>query len=364
MAEVTGLAVGALGLIGLFSSCLDCLELIQIGRSFAKENAVLCTKYEVEKERFLIWGDAAGICNTDKPHQNSLDRKWISSVTDQILLTLKLLFEDTAKLQSRYGLRPIKSVDLPESGQDFLKTWHFQSFRRHFAAFQARIVRDQKQQSFIRKVRWAVTDQKKFLALVEDIRQLIDGLQEITPDLSNRRRQLVKDNMSVIGDLEDLKLVQEACSETNTDWEEAASLCINEYGYQQVNKWVDAIGSEEDRSCDWLSLVVKECDEGSLRILQALVRARLEGKTLPSRPSQADRQLVSDVQLNDSLKFLDQVKVCFESEPYGYNSFLDVMRDFKEEAIDIQNVIDRTAVLFYGHPELLDLFKRFLPYPK
>jgi paired amphipathic helix protein Sin3a len=65
--------------------------------------------------------------------------------------------------------------------------------------------------------------------------------------------------------------------------------------------------------------------------------------------------------LNDALSYLDQVKVQFQDQPEVYNQFLDIMKDFKSQAIDTPGVITRVSTLFNGHPSLIQGFNTFLP---
>ncbi|KAK6612458.1 histone deacetylase interacting protein [Botrytis cinerea] len=65
--------------------------------------------------------------------------------------------------------------------------------------------------------------------------------------------------------------------------------------------------------------------------------------------------------LNDALSYLDQVKVQFSDQPDVYNRFLDIMKDFKSQAIDTPGVINRVSELFAGHPNLIQGFNTFLP---
>ncbi|OJJ31206.1 hypothetical protein ASPWEDRAFT_686593 [Aspergillus wentii DTO 134E9] len=63
----------------------------------------------------------------------------------------------------------------------------------------------------------------------------------------------------------------------------------------------------------------------------------------------------------DALSYLDQVKVRFVDQPDVYNRFLDIMKDFKSQAIDTPGVIQRVSTLFNGHPALIQGFNTFLP---
>ncbi|KAI9764977.1 MAG: Transcriptional regulatory protein sin3 [Geoglossum simile] len=65
--------------------------------------------------------------------------------------------------------------------------------------------------------------------------------------------------------------------------------------------------------------------------------------------------------LNDALSYLDQVKVQFVDQPDVYNLFLEIMKDFKSQAIDTPGVIERVSNLFAGHPNLIQGFNTFLP---
>ncbi|CAG8506520.1 17062_t:CDS:10 [Cetraspora pellucida] len=65
--------------------------------------------------------------------------------------------------------------------------------------------------------------------------------------------------------------------------------------------------------------------------------------------------------VKDALSYLDQVKVQFSEQPDVYNRFLDIMKDFKSQAIDTPGVIERVSSLFKGHPALIQGFNTFLP---
>lgn len=69
----------------------------------------------------------------------------------------------------------------------------------------------------------------------------------------------------------------------------------------------------------------------------------------------------TDRAMQDALSYLDQVKVQFSSDPHVYNQFLDIMKDFKSQAIDTPGVIRRVSTLFAGHPNLISGFNTFLP---
>lgn len=67
------------------------------------------------------------------------------------------------------------------------------------------------------------------------------------------------------------------------------------------------------------------------------------------------------LRVEDALSYLDQVKIKFVDHPQVYNDFLDIMKEFKSQAIDTPGVIGRVSALFEGHPELIVGFNTFLP---
>ena len=100
------------------------------------------------------------------------------------------------------------------------------------------------------------------------------------------------------------------------------------------------------------------------QVTQALPPQQLLGFSNAATPQQPQNGVLSQGQqpiLNDALSYLDQVKVRFQAEPDVYNRFLDIMKDFKSQAIDTPGVIKRVSQLFTGHPELIQGFNTFLP---
>ncbi|UJR37933.1 hypothetical protein I4U23_030619 [Adineta vaga] len=67
------------------------------------------------------------------------------------------------------------------------------------------------------------------------------------------------------------------------------------------------------------------------------------------------------LKVEDALSYLDKVKNQFASQPQVYNQFLDIMKEFKSQSIDTQEVINRVSTLFHGHPDLIVGFNTFLP---
>lgn len=67
------------------------------------------------------------------------------------------------------------------------------------------------------------------------------------------------------------------------------------------------------------------------------------------------------LRVQDALGYLDQVKSKFNDQPLVYHQFLDIMKEFKSQALDTPGVIDKVSDLFRGHTDLILGFNTFLP---
>jgi Paired amphipathic helix repeat len=65
--------------------------------------------------------------------------------------------------------------------------------------------------------------------------------------------------------------------------------------------------------------------------------------------------------VEDALMYLDQVKLEINDRPHKYNEFLDVMKAFKTQQIDVPGVIRQVSNLFQGNRRLMLGFSTFLP---
>src|ERR1700722_18996133 len=59
--EPVSFTVGIVGLAGLFSTCVDCFEYVQLGREFAKDYQTSELKLDILKTRMIRWGASVGV---------------------------------------------------------------------------------------------------------------------------------------------------------------------------------------------------------------------------------------------------------------------------------------------------------------
>ncbi|OAQ98280.1 hypothetical protein LLEC1_04056 [Akanthomyces lecanii] len=91
--EPVGLAVGVLGLAGLFSATLDAVERFESWRNFKDESHLVRTLLEGQKLRLRLWGSAVGFDDGDvsSNHHEALDDPQIRSMIRTHLSDIKKL---------------------------------------------------------------------------------------------------------------------------------------------------------------------------------------------------------------------------------------------------------------------------------
>ncbi|KAH7207661.1 hypothetical protein BKA60DRAFT_599656 [Fusarium oxysporum] len=106
--EVTGLAVGVVGLAGLFSVCLDSLSRFQSYRESNSETHVLYTRFRAARARFEQWGVSVGISNgrLQPNHHDRLDNKKTADLIEDILqIIAKTICKESILRGTRTGSR-------------------------------------------------------------------------------------------------------------------------------------------------------------------------------------------------------------------------------------------------------------------
>ncbi|SCO54286.1 uncharacterized protein FFNC_15439 [Fusarium fujikuroi] len=98
--EVAGLVIGVAGLAGLFTSCLEAVDIIQSYQTFRTDSHTLNTRFRVAKTLFEQWGLRVGIEHGRLlPHHHSgLDDENTSTRVMEILhIIIKTICDDSNK---------------------------------------------------------------------------------------------------------------------------------------------------------------------------------------------------------------------------------------------------------------------------
>jgi len=215
--EPVGLAVGVVGLAGLFSTCVDCFELVQRGRYLGKDYLLLETKFSNQRLRFTAWGRACGLMNA-KEHDFGLDEEELKPRIEETLTQILWLFHDGKLLRKRYGLKQDHSSNhifvgaTSSSGPITNSPWAPIGLVYMLQGLKSRMENTQKQANLSSSTRWAIEDKQKFMNLVQDLKDLIDDLESITKLLGvvNRQRETIQTEIEFISEIPTLEAMEEA----------------------------------------------------------------------------------------------------------------------------------------------------------
>ncbi|KAK8024571.1 ubiquitin-conjugating enzyme E2-16 kDa [Apiospora rasikravindrae] len=216
MAEVAGLALGVLGIAGLFTSCMENFDIIVRARDFGEEFDLMCTQLSLQRIRLALWGETLGLLPSlperrRVPYNSAIDREDIKpSITASLHQLLNLLTKAEV-ITERYALE-CTSFSAHSYEEEVAETPRgMLVLRDSFQRFKERIRKNQKQKSVWKVTRWSIHDYAQFEALVENIRKLLDGLESITNALGvlERQRELLLQEVESESDARSLSLLQD-----------------------------------------------------------------------------------------------------------------------------------------------------------
>ncbi|KAK6226119.1 TPR domain containing protein [Colletotrichum tabaci] len=246
--EIAATAVGVLGLVGLYSTCIEMLDALSSAARYGIGRELLQTKIEVERVRLMIWGDSVGLANIDlfagkkEPTEDDLaavdeglQRRALRDAVAGLLTCFLRTFEDVEDLQKRYGLVPQgdqdSSVAAGSTGSGDIATQPARepltsTFRKTYERFQDRAAASQRRATPLTKAKWAIADEKKFRALIGELRAINDSLTSLLPAVRDRTRVRVRAEIMRATDVGQLQSLVDASDDAADIVAETASLRI------------------------------------------------------------------------------------------------------------------------------------------
>ena len=218
MAEAVGLAVGLIGLAGLFSTCVDCFKLVQVYSAKAGDFELLQTMLDNQQFHFMAWGKACGFMDPDRT-KSVFDDPSCASRNRRIADTMEKiigLLGDGEGLKKKYGMKayraPIgaKLIDAP-SMSAFAKA--FRNTRNFYSTSLQRTAQ------ITGTMRWSIEDRDKFDKLVQNLRDLLSDLSRLTEDIGVKDRQslIVEYEVEMIDDEPSLEAITAASAAEDDD---------------------------------------------------------------------------------------------------------------------------------------------------
>lgn len=148
--DPAGLAVGLIGLAGLFNTCMDVVQRCSSYKHFAQDSHSLNTRFEAQKLRLEKWGQAVGLDNrtlADSRHEAAHDPRTVSVIKEILGLIHQCC--DSPDISAPLQASPSCSLNSPPSrGQ---------------------------------KIGWALKTKTKRIAQVTQFRELVQTLHDLVP---------------------------------------------------------------------------------------------------------------------------------------------------------------------------------------
>ncbi|KAL7272216.1 hypothetical protein RUND412_004996 [Rhizina undulata] len=175
--DPTGLATEIAGLAGLFSTCLQVLDIISETRDYGETSQKLALQIDVQYIRFSVWGESVGLWNPKSSafHNAKLERPATRQAVRGRLALLKI-YLNPEKMKEKYGIQcPLPAADETTmiTGTDIDSHVENILSRSHPRRNQAFVGR--------RKALWAMSRKKKLKMFVEDLKEVNDNLYILVP---------------------------------------------------------------------------------------------------------------------------------------------------------------------------------------
>ncbi|KAK8067464.1 ubiquitin-conjugating enzyme E2-16 kDa- variant 1 [Apiospora saccharicola] len=243
--EAAGLAVGVLGVAGLFTSCIEGFDIIVRAKDFGDGFDLHCTQVcipppdfvsvfgtlrpanscgeqqlSLQRVRLALWGESLGLLPSSPdqtrqvPYNYAIDREDIKPCIVAALHQLQNQLSKADVITERYALESTSAADQAYEQEVTQTPRGMLVLRDSFQKFKERVRQNQKQKSVWKVTRWSIHDYAQFEALVDQIRKLLDGLESITNALGTleRQHQRLLEEVESVSDTHSLSLLQEVGS--------------------------------------------------------------------------------------------------------------------------------------------------------
>ncbi|EHK23053.1 uncharacterized protein TRIVIDRAFT_28501 [Trichoderma virens Gv29-8] len=203
MAEIFGIATGALSVAALFNNCVDTFEYIQLGRHFGEDYQRCQLKLDIAETRLGRWGEAVGVNDDERFASASPIDKAVKDA-QRILEDIADCFEAAQKKSRRYAGRADKQELEVYSNSDMNTV-----FQRLHNRYRDIARRRQKSTSIVKKAAWALYDGKSLNKIIDQISSWVDELEKLFP-VEATHQKLVEMEIDEVNDELSLKTLNDA----------------------------------------------------------------------------------------------------------------------------------------------------------
>lgn len=196
-------------LAGVFTSCIQCFDLIRLGSEFGNDYGKCLLRLDVSKLRLARWGWSVGLgeppaVNTDF-HPTESDIRTAQKLLSSIYET----FQDVEKASKKYpNVDDPRSKEIPDES-----TALEQNIQRLHISMRKTAATRHSDTSLLSRAAWAIYRKKHFDRMVEDITEFVNSLIDLFPTALPTQQSLAISEADGIQNTDDLRLLQEVSQE-------------------------------------------------------------------------------------------------------------------------------------------------------
>ncbi|KAH0562496.1 hypothetical protein GP486_002817 [Trichoglossum hirsutum] len=196
-----------------------------LGVRMEKDCDILLVKLDIEKTRLLIWGNTVGLFNIPTQGRNSiLEDTDTIELLHRCLSSIESLLTDADQLTKVYGVAKHSALGGREI--DFVSSNSMVLFRTAWKRFWIRNASKISKPSLLSKTKWGIYKKEAFQGLINDLKDLIDGLYEFAPVSRETLNYTVEADVESLTDLAQLRLFEAATEGSYRAWSAVASSII------------------------------------------------------------------------------------------------------------------------------------------
>lgn len=179
MAEVAGLATGAIALASLFSTCIEMFNRFELGKNYRHDYEVACTKILLLRTRIIGWGDSLNI-QAPGLEDKTLRQHWpeVRETVTLSLLGINAIFGNASLLADQYNKTSTKPAifSSPQCNTE--------DCSEPICGRQRSKLRCKGWFLLRRRTIWAFHDKGKLDCLIHDLEFLVGNLEKIVERLN------------------------------------------------------------------------------------------------------------------------------------------------------------------------------------
>ena len=213
---IAGLAIGAIGLTALFTTCIDAFHIVLSAHDFGNDYEVLCADLAIQRLRFCLWGETVGLVSRESLNPPvplaALEEPDIKPTVIQALQAIQYLLQEANRVRDQFSSPPRSSHQLT-------------LFRDTFNQFNLRANLSRKQASVATITKWALYGRATFQERIERLKSLIDGLEKVSESLGvlELQRRNMQIEIESMDDVDSLRLVRDASAYSQRGLSDTAS---------------------------------------------------------------------------------------------------------------------------------------------